>query len=402
MRRLRVLFLLTQSLEYPSGLGRYWPVARQMARLGYEVEIAALHPAWAAVRQRTSHVDGVTVSYVGQMHVRQEGDRRRYFSRSQLLWVSGLATATLARVALSRRVDAIHIAKPHPMNGLAGWLGARLRHAKLYLDCDDYEAVSNNFGSAWQQAVVQGWEDRLPKIVRGVTVNTTFLRERCQRLGVSRERVRVIPNGFDPDRFLPVTPDEREAVRRRWKLEGQRVVLYLGSLSLSNHPIGLLLDAFARVRHSLSAARLLLVGGGEDYDRLAQAICKRELDQAVVMTGRIDPAQVPAVYAASEVVVDPVYDDEVAQARSPLKIVESLACGVPVVTGDVGDRAQMLADGRAGVLVRPGDAGAMADGILRVLTDPGYRQRLASGALETRSRFRWDNLVREFMSIYEV
>lgn len=401
MRRLRVLFLLTQSLEYPSGLGRYWPVARQMARLGYEVEIAALHPAWAAVRQRTSQVDGVTVSYVGQMHVRQEGDRRRYFSRSQLLWVSGLATIALARAALTRRMDVVHLAKPHPMNGLAGWLGARLRHAKLYLDCDDYEAVSNNFGSAWQQAVVQWWEDRLPKIVRGVTVNTTFLRERCQRLGVSRERVRVIPNGFDPDRFLPVTPDERETVRRRWKLEGQRVVLYLGSLSLSNHPIGLLLDAFARVRRSLSAARLLLVGGGEDYDRLAQAICNRELDQAVVMTGRIDPAQVPAVYAASEVVVDPVYDDEVALARSPLKIVESLACGVPVVTSAVGDRAAMLDQGQAGVLVTPGNAQALAEGILSVLIDRAYHAHLSAGARTVSPQFRWDRLVHEFAKIYE-
>jgi hypothetical protein len=127
-----------------------------MARLGYEVEIAALHPAWAAVRQRTSHVDGVTVSYVGQMHVRQEGDRRRYFSRSQLLWVSGLATIALARAALTRRVDVVHLAKPHPMNGLAGWLGARLRPMKLYLDCDDYEAVSNNFGSAWRRRWCSG------------------------------------------------------------------------------------------------------------------------------------------------------------------------------------------------------------------------------------------------------
>jgi glycosyltransferase involved in cell wall biosynthesis len=211
----------------------------------------------------------------------------------------------------------------------------------------------------------------------------------------------VIPNGFDPDRFLPVTPDEREAVRRRWKLEGQQVVLYPGSLSLSNHPIGLLLDAFARVRHSLSTARLLLVGGGEDYDRLAQAICKRELDQAVVMTGRIDPAQVPAVYAASEVVVDPVYDDEVAQARSPLKIVESLACGVPVVTSAVGDRAAMLDQGQAGVLVTPGNGQALAEGILSVLIDRAYHAHLSAGARTVSPQFRWDRLVHEFAKIYE-
>jgi len=267
---MHILFLLTQSLTDPSGLGRYWPLARQMARLGYQVEIAALHPAWSSLRQRRFLQDGVVVSYVAQMHVRQEGNRRLYFNTPQLLQVTVSATAALARAALSSRADVIHIAKAQPMNGLAGWLGARLRERRLCLDCDDDEAASNRFGSEWQRQVVSWWENHLPKAVRAITVKTSYLRARCVRLGVPANRIHLVPNGFDPERFRPPAPHEIESVRARWGLTDKQVVLYVGSLSFANHPILLLLDAFAQVRQRIPSAVLLLVGGGEDYDRVAQ------------------------------------------------------------------------------------------------------------------------------------
>jgi glycosyltransferase involved in cell wall biosynthesis len=179
-------------------------------------------------------------------------------------------------------------------------------------------------------------------------------------------------------------------------------VLYLGSLSFANHPIPLLLDAFERVRQRVSSAVLLLVGGGEDYDRVAERIRMRGLEGAVILAGRIDPAQVASIYAASHLVVDPVFDDDAARARSPLKIVEGLAMGVPIVTGDVGDRAAMLDGGRAGVLVKPGSAEALAEGIVGVLNDRAWREEMAKQARLISQRFRWDHLGQRFAQIYAV
>jgi len=401
-RVLRVLFLLTQSLNSPSGLGRYWPLARQMAKLGYQVEIAALHPNWSSIHPREFVQDGVKVSYVAQMHVRQEGNRRTYFKAPQLLIVTALATAGLARAALSSRADVIHIAKAQPMNGLAGWLAARLQRRRFYLDCDDDEAASNRFAAEWQRRVVSWWEKRLPHVARGVTVNTSFLQERCARWGVPFHRIRLIPNGFDPERFQPPAPCEVESVRARWGLVDRRVVLYLGSLNLANHPILLLLDAFDQVQQRIPSALLLLVGGGADNERVAEEIRARGLERAVILAGRVEPAAVASIYAASDLTVDPVLDDDTARARSPLKIVESLAMGVPVVTGDVGDRAMMLDGGRAGVLVKAGDADALAEGIVAVLGDRTRHAEMAEQARVVSQRYRWDYLVQEFVKVYEI
>lgn len=399
---LRILFLLTQSLTDPSGLGRYWPLARQMTKLGYQVEIAALHPAYNTLRQRDFVREGVRVSYVAQMHVRQEGNRQLYFNTPQLFFVTALATFALARAALKSRADVIHIAKAQPMNGFAGWLGARLRRRRLYLDCDDDEAASNRFSSGWQRNVVKWCEDRLPQAVRGVTVNTSYLRDRCLGLGVPASQIFLVPNGFDPDRFRLPASHEIESVRARWNLTGRQVVLYLGSLNLANHPILLLLDVFEQVHWRIPSALLLLVGGGEGYDRVAQEIQTRGLGDAVVLAGRVDPAAVANIYAASHLVVDPVFDDNVARARSPLKIVESLAMGIPVVTGDVGDRAAMLDNGRAGILVKPGSADELAEGIISALCDSACYNSIAERAKVISEQFRWDHLAQEFVKVYTI
>ena len=312
---LRILFLLTQSLTDPSGLGRYWPLARQMTKLGYQVEIAALHPAFKTLQERFFIRDGVRVSYVAQMHVRQEGNQRLYFNTPQLLMVTASAAVALAKTALASRADVIHIAKAQPMNGLAGWLGARLHNRPLYLDCDDDETASNRFTSEWQRNIIRWWENHLPTVVQGVTVNTSYLYDRCIRSGVPSAHVKLVPNGFDPERFRPPASSEIESVRRRWGLANKQVILYLGSLSLINHPILLLLDAFEQVQQRVSSVMLLIVGGGEDYDRLAKEIQTRRLGEAVVLAGRVDSAEVASIYAASHLVVDPVFDDETARAQ---------------------------------------------------------------------------------------
>lgn len=399
---LRILFLLTQSLTDPSGLGRYWPLAQQMTKLGYQVEIAALHPAYHTLPQREFIKDGIKVSYAAQMHVRQEGNRQLYFNPPQLLLVTALATLALARAALESRADIIHIGKAQPMNGFAGWLGAQVRRRRLYLDYDDDEAASNRFSSEWQRSVVKWCEDRLPQVVRGVTVNTSYLRERCLSLGVPASQIFLVPNGFDSDRFPPPIPDEIESIRARWGLTGRQVVLYLGSLNLANHPILLLLDAFEQVHRRIPSALLLLVGGGEGYDRVTQEIETRGLQDSVIMAGRIQPQIVASIYAASHLVVDPVFDDNIARARCPLKIVESLAMGIPVVTGNVGDRAVMLDHGRAGVLVKPGSADALAEGIISAMNDPVRYNSMVERAKVISEQFRWERLAQEFVKVYAI
>jgi glycosyltransferase involved in cell wall biosynthesis len=397
---MRITFLLTQSLESPSGLGRYWPVAKALQQRGYRVTLLALHHNWEGLTRRRFVREGVHVWYVGQMHVRKVGNHKYYFRPLRLLWIVVRATWGLLWAALRVPTDIYHVCKPQPMNSIAGLLARWLRHKPLYLDCDDYETGSNTFNGAWQRRVVAFFEDRVPRFARGITVNTHFTAARLEELGYPPERVVRVPNGVERKRFAEAATESLrglDALRESLGLVDKRVVLYLGSMSLTNHAVDLLLEAFVQVRAQEPRAMLLLVGGGEDFDVLrGQAL---DLGKAVRFVGRVDPAQAPLYYRLAVVSVDPVYDDAVAAARFPLKVVESWAAGVPVVTGNVGDRAALLAKG-GGLLVPAGDADALAKAITKLLSDEETRAAQAARARDLRARYCWDRLVTLWALVY--
>jgi glycosyltransferase involved in cell wall biosynthesis len=396
----RIAFLLTQSLESPSGLGRYWPLAKELARAGHKVTILALHHDYASLRQRRFARDGVEVWYAGQMHVLKRGSDKLYFGPGRLLTIAALSTWRLMVAAFRMPVDVYHLAKPHPMNGLAVLLPHLVRGKPVFLDCDDYEAASNRFARPWQRWMVASFEDHLPRVAAGVTTNTRFTLERLSGLGYPTDRVVYVPNGIDRDRFGGVDGAAVETLGCELGL-GRKVVLYVGSLSLASHAVDLLLEAFAHVRHAEPQSRLLLVGGGEDYGRLQAQAGELGLGDSVRFVGRVPAHAVPTYYGLAQVTVDPVYDDLAAQARFPLKLVESLGLGIPVVTGRVGDRPSLLSSG-GGLLVRPGDAAALAEGILAILGDGALRAHLSEQALQLRERYYWDQLVHDWARVYRV
>lgn len=399
---MRITFLLTQSLESPSGLGRYWPIARELAQLGYQVTILALHPDYKNLWRRQFDRDGVCIRYGGQMHVRKSGSHKTYFSPTRLLLVTALATWWLSIAALRTPADAYHLGKPHPMNGLAGLIASRLRRKPLYVDCDDYEAASNRFGGGWQRRIVAFFEDRLPRWAVGVTVNTRFVKQRLRGLGVPEDRIVYVPNGVERARFADTVEATGAAVRLRQELGlvNRPVILYVGSLSLASHAVDLLLEAFKLVVAQLPEAALVLVGGGEDLARLRRQSQDLGIERQVRFVGRVPPDAVAPYYQLADVSVDPVHDNPANRARSPLKVVESLASGTPVVTGDVGDRSLQLAQG-GGLLVSPGDPGALAEALVKILRGQTLRARLAREALAGQEWYYWDTLVQGWSQIYD-
>lgn len=399
---MRITFLLTQDLESPSGLGRYWPIGKELARIGHKVEILALHSNYKALEKskKNFRCEGVCVRYVGQMHVQKIGDRKHYFRTGRLLRIVLKGTIKLTFYALRTQTDAYHIGKPHPMNGLAGIIASRLNRKPLYLDCDDYEAASNRFSGRWQKKILSLFEQTLPRFSRGVTTNTHFTLRKLLNSGIPKGHITYVPNGVDRSRISSSAGAEVTILRNRLNLEDKKVVLYLGSMSLTNHAVDLLLKAFAIVKQAEPQAILLMVGGGEDYEVLRAKSNTLDLGGAILFVGRVSPTEVPLYYHLADVSVDPVRDDPASRARSPLKLVESLAAGTPVVTGNVGDRSEQLAYG-GGLLVKPGDADEIAKALVDILKDRALQARLSQEALVSREHFFWDVLVDRFVGVYK-
>lgn len=397
---MRIVFLCTSSLDYPSPRGRWLPLARYLVQAGHEVHLLMLHPTFDQLRSRRFMLEGVHCAYVGQMHVYGLPGERRHFRASDLAFVSLRSALALALATIRLRPDVIHVAKPQPINGLAVMLALR-SGGTLYVDCDDYEAGANRFGSPWQQQIVAWCEDRLPRIARGVSVNTRFLYDRLCYLGIPEQRLRYVPNGVDIERRM--LPDARSvrALRAALGLIDKPTVVYLGAISAIAHGVHLLIDAWTLLREWLPSARLVIVGDGDDRPALMTYARRCGVQKTVIWAGRVPAEAALAWLAIGDCSVDPVDNTPAAAARSPLKIVESMAAGVPVVTGDVGDRRAMIGSD-AGLIVSPGDPYALADGIASLLSNHTQRACLARGARARVDMYRWDRLAKVWQTLYEI
>jgi glycosyltransferase involved in cell wall biosynthesis len=333
------------------------------------------------------------------MHVYGRPGQRHYFSAPALIRVALYAALALAAHARQLRPEIIHVAKPQPINGLAALL-ARRKYTRLFVDCDDYEAESNRFSSQWQRWVVRWWEDWLPKRAEAASVNTRFLFERYQKLGVPSQKLFYVPNGVSDWQFELPPRSVLTVLRERLGCANKQLVAYCGAMHQAAHGIDLLLEAFALLHQTMPQAHLLMIGDGHDLPALRDHAERLGINSAVHWVGYVPQRDVRCYLALSECTVDPVYDTLGARARSPLKIVESMALGVPVVTGDVGDRREMLGNGQAGVLVPPGDAVALAEGLRLLLSDEHLHQCLAAGARDRANCYRWRRLISTWTAMY--
>jgi glycosyltransferase involved in cell wall biosynthesis len=402
---MRIIFLNTSSLESPYTSGRCLPIAQALARRGHDVHIVTLHHNMPNSRALTVKQECITVHFVGQMHVLKKDSETYYFSTKQLINIVVRATVAMFRRGLELGGDIYHIGKPHPQNSVSGLLIKMLRSSvKLFLDYDDVEYISNRFLSSWQSKIVWFLEISIPKFVDGVTYHTRYLGEMLARYGVASDRCLRLPSLIDIARFSHVDMSAIQRWRRNLELPSAKpVVMYIGSLSLANHPVDLLLEAFALLKQykGVEEARLIIVGGGPDITFLRQYAANLSIEQKCTFVGRVSPSEIPVLLKLATLTVDPVQDDIVARARWPLKIIESLAAGVPVVTGDVGDRREMLADGAAGVLVTPGDARALAEGIAQVLREDMRLATMQQAAREVATRYMDDRFITQLIEFYE-
>jgi glycosyltransferase involved in cell wall biosynthesis len=192
-----------------------------------------------------------------------------------------------------------------------------------------------------------------------------------QRFGLS-PAVQVIPYGVDAARFRPDT--DGQGVRRRVGAAADDVVvLFLGRL---NREMGLdtLLAAAPILLDRHRAIRLVLAGGAGELSGQAQRYAAGS-DGRVAVLENVPYAELPALYAAADLVVAPTAGD---RACSSLAAAEALATGRPVVASAVGGIPELVHDGETGALVPPGNPLALAESVLRLAADGECRRALGA------------------------
>ena len=397
---MKILYLLTQDLESPTGVGRFFPLAREMVKLGHQVTIAALHGDYHALKETHFIKEGVEVYYLGQMHVQKRGNQKMYYCSGRLILISISATWALTRAALQIPADIVHIAKPHPMNSIAGLAAKYFRKRRLVLDCSDLEAGTNHFNGDWQRWIISLFENGMPHLVDHITTHASYLRDRLLSQGIPLSKIAYLPNGVDYDRFGAVNEVEISNLRSSLGLNNKRIIAFIGTLTSHAHAVDLLMEAFRKVLLEIPESILLIVGGGERYAQLQEYSQSLGISAATVFCGRVPADRVNYYYRLADVTVDPVFDTPVSRSRFPIKLFESWVTGIPFITADVGDRRSLLQEPPAGLLAKPGDVDSLANAIYRVLKDPALADEIKKNGYERAHAFDWKILAGNMEKVY--
>lgn len=389
---MKLSFFLNQSLESPSGIGRYWPLAKELTKRGHKVSIIALHHNLKALDKKSFVKDGVRVSYVGQMLVRKVGSRKYYYNKIKLVQVFLNSVIKMFVKGLSSDEDVICLFKPQPVNGLPAVMLKFLKRKPLVLDCDDYEAEAVKL-TGLQKKIFILFEDNIPKIADVITANTRFIEKRNKRVTKSRKRIFYIPNGVEEERFNKINNKKIEKLKKKLKLKNKKVIIYFGSISASSgHPLNLLIEAFKIVNKRIKNSVLLIVGGGPDLPELMKRIKEGKI-RNIILTKHVAPEDVPEYVKLAHVSVDPVYDNLACRARSPLKIFESMILGVPVVSSDVGDRKVII--GKAGLLAETKPE-SLASAMIKILSNANMAKSMSKEAKKIAKKYYWSRLADSF------
>ena len=296
---------------------------------------------------------------------------------------------------------------PSPFRNL--WLGFWPRHHRIQglIREIDPDLVHAHFitkygfhlplGGKWP-TVVSAWGDDIlilpPKswLIRTFTrrvlegadlvyaVSGDLRKHILEDFGIPPEKVVYLSNGIDPVLF---SPGERRA------LEGKPVTLFSNRGFYPVYDTRTLLAGFARAFRENNGIALVLKGDGPEKGEMQGLAASLGLAGAVSFRDRSPHGEVPEDLRGADIFVSVATSD-----GTPVSVLEAMATGLPCIVTRVGGVPEWIGDGVNGLLVSPGDPGALSLAILALARDPDLRARLGARARETvRERADWGRLM---------
>jgi len=301
------------------------------------------------------------------------------YNGSMASWQFGVLSAARTRRWLREgHFDVVHVHEPAPPS--VALLVCMIADGPIVATFHA-ASVRSKWLAAWGP-VVRPW---LERIAGRIAVSDFARRLQVEHLGGDAV---VIPNGVQVPAFA-------HGPRLSAAEHDGPTVGFLGRYDEPRKGLPVLLEAMRTVVRELPGARLLVAGRG-DPDEL-RALVGPDLEPAVTLLGELDEADKAAFLRTVDVYCAPNLMGE----SFGVVLVEAMAAGAPVVAADLDAFARVLADGTAGVLVRRGDATALARVLVDLLGDPGRRAELAAAGRERAREYDWATLAAQVVRVYE-
>jgi glycosyltransferase involved in cell wall biosynthesis len=352
---MRIVFIGHSGWEYPHTRVRCYGFAKALKERGFDTEVLSfkdhLAPGASEADMYANLRDREKMDLVWR------AIRRLWKDRKHLLYVQKAH---------------FHSAAPYLLSRFAG--------ARYILDYDDYDIPLSNFfvKGRWNRLCFGSnkWDEityRMARRAAGCVASSHALEEFLSEYNGNVVRIET---GVDTENYYPA---------RDKKPEDEPLTFFWNGLVWGEEIVKcveLAMDCFAKVHTTYPNTRLLIVGGGFQWQRVIDEAKAKYANVPIVFRGWMPPEAMPAVLREADVGLLPFgVENEWVKCKSPTKLFEYLACGLSVVAWDLGEAQHVISHGENGLLAR--DAGSMAQAMRDLAASAELRDQLGAGAKKT-------------------
>jgi PEP-CTERM/exosortase A-associated glycosyltransferase len=355
---MRVLHVLDHSIPLHSGYTfRTASILREQRALGWETfhVTGSKHQGGNDLMEETA--DGLHFYRTAK----SQGAMGKLPVLNQLEVIQGLEKR-LSEIIPQIKPDVLHAHSPC-LNGIAAIrAGRKFGIPVVYEVRAFWEDAAVDHGTSSENGLryklTRGLETYALKRADAVTTICEGLRRDIVARGIPANKVTVIPNAVDIDKFA-VGGEADQDLKRQLGLAGHRLIGFIGSF-YAYEGLDVLLRAVPALVARAPDLRVLLVGGGPQDANLRQQAKDLGIADKVVFTGRVPHDQVQKYYDLLDVLVYPRQSMRLTDLVTPLKPLEAMAQGRILAASSVGGHRELITDGKTGILFAPDDPAALA------------------------------------------
>ena len=295
--------------------------------------------------------------------------------------------------------------------GLTAVLLAKFLRKKVVLKSDSQGEMSGDFfesglkkfggtKSSLPFRLFLGFRNAILKNADAFSAISSEIASEFTTSGILPEKIYLIPNSVDTQRFIPIKPVEKKSLREKLGLsQNTKIAIYTGRL-VSYKGLPLLLKVWNNIRHKHENVLLVLAGtGGLDIHNcevdLKEYVKNNELENFVRFTGAVQ--NVHEYLQASDIFVFPTEND-----AFPSSIVEAMACGLPVITTPVGAIKNIVTDGETGMLIQPSSFEQLYKVLDVMFSDSTLASRLGTSASQdVQYKYSTKSVTEKYQALFQ-
>lgn len=229
------------------------------------------------------------------------------------------------------------------------------------------------------------WIEPTLKKASVLVVPSDYLKNVFEKFGFSAT---VIPNIIDLKKFKY---NYRVCVQNK-----NKPMLVVARNLEAIYGINMAIKAISIVKEEIPGVKLYIAGNGPLEESLKQQVHELNISDNVEFTGRLSPDEVSKLYSVVDIMLNPTTVDNM-----PNSILEGLACGIPVITTNVGGIPYIVSDYETALMVEVNNYQMMADKVTQLINDDNLYEKLVINGIKQIEKYTWDIVKEQWIGLYE-